>query len=97
MKSAISQCKPPSIDQELEDRHLSGFCGWVKGLGFPSDSVVRNLPAKARDSGSIPGAGRLPGEGNGNPLQCSGLGNLMDRGAWPATVYGGHKELDTIE
>ena len=53
--------------------------------------MVKNLPAKAgdtRDVGSIPGSGRAPGEGNGNPLQYSYLGNPMDRGAWPATVHG---------
>ena len=48
------------------------------------------------DMGSIPGMGKSPGEGNGNPLQCSCLGNLMGRGAWQATVYGVTKELDTI-
>ena len=57
-----------------------------------SGSVVRNLPAKARDSGSISGAGRFPRKGNGNPLQCSGLGNLMDRGAWQATIHS-HKRV----
>ena len=58
---------------------------------FPVDTVVKNLPAKAgglRDSGSIPGSGRFPGEENGNPLQYSCLGNPMDRGAWKATVHG---------
>ena len=40
------------------------------------------------DPGSIPGLGRSPGEGNGNPLQCSCLKNSMDRGAWWATVHG---------
>ena len=53
--------------------------------------VVKNLPANAGDMGdtsSIPGLGRSPGEGNGNPLQCSCLENPMDRGAWQATVYG---------
>ena len=60
-------------------------------MDFPGGSVVKNLPAKARDMGSIPGSGRSPGEGNGNPLQYSCLGNPMDRGAWPATVHGGHK------
>ena len=47
--------------------------------------VVKNLPADAgevRDVGLIPGLGRCPGERNGNPLQYSCLGNLMDRGAW---------------
>ena len=53
--------------------------------------VVKNLPASAgdiRDLGSIPGSGRSPGEGNGNPLQYSCLENPMDRGAWWATVHG---------
>ena len=44
--------------------------------------VVRNLPADAEDLGSIPGAGRSPRGGNGNPLNYSCLGNPMDRGAW---------------
>ena len=47
--------------------------------------VVKNPPANAgdvRDAGLIPGSGRYPGEGNGNPRQDSCLGNLMDRGAW---------------
>ena len=50
--------------------------------------VVKNLPANAGAMGLIPGLGRSPGEGNGNPLQCSCLGNPMDRGAWRATVQG---------
>ena len=44
-------------------------------------SVVKNLPAKVRDKGSIPGLGRSPGEGNERPFQHSRLENLMDRGA----------------
>ena len=55
---------------------------------FPGGSVVKNPPADGGDSGSIPGLGRFPGEGNGNPLQYSCLGNPMGRGAWQATVYG---------
>ena len=42
----------------------------------------------AGDSGSIPGSGRSPGRGHGNPLQYSCLGNPIDRGAWQATVHG---------
>ena len=52
--------------------------------------MVKNTPAIARDirdMGSIPGLGRSPGEGNGNPLQYSCLENLMDRGSWWATVH----------
>ena len=53
--------------------------------------MVKNLPANAgdiRDVGSIPGLGRSPGRGHGNPLQYSCLENPMDRGAWQATVLG---------
>ena len=56
--------------------------------------MVNNLPVNAGDSGSISGAGRCPGEGNGNPLQYSCPGNPMDRGAWWATVHGVTEELD---
>ena len=58
--------------------------------------VVKNLPANAgdaRDMGSIPGSGRSPAGGNGNPLQYSCLKNSMDRGAWQATVRGVEKSL----
>ena len=54
---------------------------------FFSDSVVQNPLAKAGDMGLILGLGRSPGEGNGNPLQYSCLGNPRDRGAWQATVH----------
>ena len=50
-------------------------------LGFLGGSLVKNQPAKAGDVGSVPGSGRCPGEGNGNPLQFSCLENSMDRGA----------------
>ena len=55
---------------------------------FPGGSVVKNLPANAGDAGLIPGSGRSPGEGNGNPLQYSCLRNPMNRGAWWATIHG---------
>ena len=50
--------------------------------------MVESPPANAGDLGLIPGLGRCPGEGNGIPLQYSGLENLMDRGAWQAIVHG---------
>ena len=53
--------------------------------------VVKNPPANAedvRDTSSIPGSGRSPGGGNGNPFQYFLLENFMDRGAWRATVHG---------
>ena len=59
-------------------------------MGFLGGTVVKNLPANARDTrnvGSIPGSGRSPGEGNVNPFQYSCLENSMDRGAWWATVH----------
>ena len=55
--------------------------------GFPSSSVVKNLPANAGDTGLIPRSGRSPGGRNGNPLQYSFLENPVNRGAWWATVY----------
>ena len=54
--------------------------------------MVKNPPASTGDTSSIPGSGRYPGKGNGNPLQYSCLGNPMDRGAWWATVPGVTKE-----
>ena len=56
---------------------------------FPGDSVVKkNLPASTGDLGLIPESGRSSGEGNGNLLQYSCLGNPRDRGAWQAPVHG---------
>ena len=56
--------------------------------GLPGGSVVKNPPVSAADAGSLPGLGRSPGEGNGNPLQYSCLENSTVRGAWWATVHG---------
>ena len=56
--------------------------------------MVKNLLANAGDMGSIPELGIYPGEGNGNPLQYSYLGNPTEREAWWATVHGVAKELD---
>ena len=59
--------------------------------------MVKNLPANARHTkaaGAISGLGKSPGEGNGNPLQYSCLGNPMDIGAWQTTVHGVTEELE---
>ena len=64
-------------------------------MGFPGGSVVKNLPANSGDVGSVPGSERSPGEGNGNPLKYSHLGNPMDRGNWWAIVPGVTKESAT--
>ena len=66
--------------------YLPNYC-----KGFPGGTVVTNPPANAGDArsmGLIPGTGRYPEEGSGNPLQYSCLRNSMDRGAWRATVHG---------
>ena len=57
-------------------------------VGFPGGSDGKASVYNAGDSGSSPGLGRSPGEGNGNPLQYYCLENPMDRGAWQATVHG---------
>ena len=54
----------------------------------PGGTVVKNLPANAGDADLIPGSGRSPREGQGNPLQNSCLENPMDGVAWRATVHG---------
>ena len=57
-------------------------------MDFPGGSEVKASACNVGDLGSIPGLGRSPGEGKGNPLQYSCLENPMDRGAWWATVHG---------
>ena len=72
----------PEISRGVSAKHFKGFLG---------GAVVKNLPANAgdtRNSGLIPGLGRAPEGGNGNPLQYSCLENVMDREAWWATVQG---------
>ena len=67
-------------------------------VGFPDGSVGKESACNAGDRGhvgSIPGSGRYPGGGNGNPLQYSCLGNPMDGGAWRAVVHGVTKGSDT--
>ena len=60
----------------------------MEECGFSGGIAVRNPPANAGNAGSIPGLGRSPGGGNGNPLQYSCPGNPTDVGAWWATVSG---------
>jgi len=56
-------------------------------MNFPGGAVVKNPLANAGDKSSIPGSGRSPGEGNGNPCQYSFLENSIERGAWRVTVH----------
>ena len=70
-----------------------------RGFILPGGLVVKNPPDNAgdiRDVGSIPGLGRSPGGGTGNPLQYSCLRNPMDEGAWWATVHGGSQTSWTL-
>ena len=76
------------IDQTPKHQTFESSCQWT--VGFPVGSEVKNKPTNARDTGSVPGSGRSPGEGNGNLIQYSCLGNPMDIGAWQAPW--GHKE-----
>ena len=64
------------------------FCTLLLAMDFPGGSEGKASAYNARDLGSIPGSGRSPGEGNGNPLQYSCLENPMDGEAWEATVHG---------
>ena len=82
------------LNSDEFQRHVSGF-GEEKireELLFkdqcPGGSDGKEFACNVGDAGSIPGLGRSPGEGNGNPLQYSCLENSMDRGAWQATVRG---------
>ena len=82
------QLKSLAVPLDLEGHY--NYCGlyYLKQASQVA-LVVKNLPANARDAGdsdSIPGSGRSPGEGHGNPLQYSCLENSMVREAWRATV-----------
>ena len=86
-----------------------GFCRCAAELergpaSLPSDPIFRLLlkspPADTRDAGdtsSVPGSGRSPGEGSGNPLQYPCLGNPTERGAWWATVHAGSQRVGYTE
>ena len=82
--------------QAFETTHLqfwplqnqAGTVYWKGLLGGLDGSDSKESACNAGDSGLIPGVGRSPGEGNGNPLQYSCLENSMDREAWWATVHG---------
>ena len=74
-----------SVSRVLFPKQL---CSTTESLGFPDGSDGKEPACSAGDPGSIPGSGRSPGEGNGNPLQYSCLENSIDRGGWWAAVLG---------
>ena len=91
-----SLCRIPEIHLQCRRPQFNSWVGkilWRRDmlpypvfLGFPCGSVGKESDCNVRDLGSVPGLGRSPGEGNGNPLQYSCLENSMDRGAWQAIV-----------
>ena len=85
---ALDPTLPPSFLIQLSHYHLlaSGFS--TPGVGFPGSSAGKESTCNAGDLGLIPGLGRSPGGGHGNPLQYSYLENPMDRIAWWDTVHG---------
>ena len=84
---ALRSLGPQGADLHGRDRQrmVRVRPGWLSGKESPANA------GDAGDGGSIPGSGRSPGEGHGNPLQYSCLENSMDRGAWRATVRGVRK------
>ena len=90
-------CLPSGLEWIVYNFH---YCHHIIGIlpeSFPGGSEVKAPACNVGDPGSIPGLGRSPGEGNGNPLQYSCLETPMDSGAWQATVQRGHKESDMTE
>ena len=83
-----------SILKLINPKNTGFYATLILTLNFPTGSAVKNLPEG--DLGSVPGLGRSPGGGHGNPLQYSCLENPMDRGTWQATVHG-VAESDTTE
>ena len=91
-KAEEPEIKLPASIGSLKKQENSRKTSTSALLGFPGGSEVKASACNARDLGSIPGSGRFPGKGNGNPLQYSCLENLMDRGAWQSM---GSQESDT--
>ena len=93
-QSAIEACRAEKQSTKDMENPVLGTPGINSGTescahsGSPGGVVVKNPPASAGDAGLIPGSRRSTGEGNGNPLYYSCLGNRMDRGTWWATVHG---------
>ena len=78
-------------------KHPQQYIDSMVLMDFPMAQMVKNPPANTRDTSLIPGSGRSPGGGNGNPLQDSCLEEPVDRGAWRANSLWGSQELDTTD
>ena len=86
-----TSCEMPGWMKHKLGSRLLGGISITSDKGFPSGAEVKASACNVGDLGSIPGSGRSPGEGNGNPLQYSCLKNPVDRGAWWATVHGSQR------
>ena len=92
------QCNPYQATNGIFHRaRTNNFTICMEIQDFPGDSDSKASVYNAGDPCSIPGLGRSPGEGNGNPLQYYCLENPMDRGAWQATVHGVTKSRICME
>ena len=90
LQTPDQRCRPEAPCRRPPSRPDGGMLGASIRMGFPGGASDKNPPASAgdvRDAGSIPGSGRSPGGGHGNPLQGSCLENPVDGGAWWATVH----------
>ena len=81
-------CKELEVTYRLNDKIRGMRYQMLAKFGFPGGSDGKESVCNVGAPGSIPGLGRSPGEGNGNPLQCSCLENSKDKGAWRVTVHG---------
>ena len=86
--------KQENLDKSVADTWELLFGHTDMDRGLPWWLGVKNPPASAGDTGSTPGSGRSPGEGNGSPLQYSCLENPLDRGVWRATAHGVAEDSD---
>ena len=86
-----------NLVEAIMDGRLETFPLFSYHICLPFGTSQPTDAGNTGDSDLIPGSGRSPGVGNGNPLQHSHLENLVDRGAWWATVHEGHKEVDMTE
>ena len=86
----------PETRNDLKKKNTLFYIGVWLIRGFPVGSDGKESAYNAGDWGLIPGSGRSPGEGDGNPLQHSCLENSMDRGPWQTSPWG-HEESDTTE
>ena len=88
MEKLNLQLQGPALARCRGEQDKTGLLKIKAVQGFPDGSEGKKFTCNARDLGLIPGLGRSPGEGNGNALHYSCLGNPLDRGAWGATVQG---------